>query len=49
MAFNASYGDWFDVPGGDNFADVTDLFVAGSQGMRYENSRAAKGAILSFR
>ena len=48
MAFNASYDDCFDVPGGDNFADVTDLFVAGSQGMRHENPRVAKGAIFKL-
>ncbi|KAI0738031.1 Mak10 subunit, NatC N-terminal acetyltransferase-domain-containing protein [Daedaleopsis nitida] len=33
MPANASYDDWFDVPGGDDFEDVTDLFVAAGHDM----------------
>ena len=33
MASNSGFEDFFDVPGGDAFTEVTDLFVAGSRGM----------------
>ncbi|KAI0806725.1 Mak10 subunit, NatC N-terminal acetyltransferase-domain-containing protein [Fomes fomentarius] len=36
MANNASYDDWFDVPGGDSFEDVTSLFVAAGEDMEPE-------------
>ncbi|RPD55689.1 hypothetical protein L226DRAFT_540104 [Lentinus tigrinus ALCF2SS1-7] len=46
MAYDASYDDWFDVPGGDNFADVTELFVAGSQDMEPEEVLLMDGFTL---
>ncbi|RDX47440.1 hypothetical protein OH76DRAFT_1385246 [Lentinus brumalis] len=46
MAFNASYDDWFDMPGGDNFADVTDLFVAGGKDMEPEEVLLMDGFTL---
>ncbi|KAI0695107.1 Mak10 subunit, NatC N-terminal acetyltransferase-domain-containing protein [Cerioporus squamosus] len=46
MAFNASYDDWFDVPGGENFADVTDLFVAGGEDMEPEEVLLMDGFTL---
>lgn len=36
MAGNASYDEWFDEPGGDNFADITDFFVAAGEGTSHE-------------
>ena len=33
MASNTGFEDYFDVPGGDGFTEVTDLFIAGAQGM----------------
>ncbi|KAI1791577.1 Mak10 subunit, NatC N-terminal acetyltransferase-domain-containing protein [Ganoderma leucocontextum] len=36
MASNPGLEDWFDVPGGDAFTEVTDLFVAGARDMEPE-------------
>ncbi|KAI0713691.1 Mak10 subunit, NatC N-terminal acetyltransferase-domain-containing protein [Earliella scabrosa] len=36
VGYDASYDDWFDAPGGDDFEDVTELLVAGAQDMEPE-------------
>ncbi|KAI0648442.1 Mak10-domain-containing protein [Trametes meyenii] len=36
MAGYSEFDDWFDMPGGDDFVDVTDLFIAGGQDMEPE-------------
>lgn len=48
MANNVSYDDWFDVPGGDSFEDVTSLFIAAGEGMSHEHMRVGEDVQLEF-
>ena len=33
MAEYSGFDDWFEMPGGEDFVDVTDVLVAGARGM----------------
>ncbi|KAI0373145.1 Mak10-domain-containing protein [Pilatotrama ljubarskyi] len=46
MADYSEYDDWFEMPGGDDFVDVTELFVAGAQDMEPEEVLLMDGFTL---
>ncbi|KAI0355145.1 Mak10-domain-containing protein [Trametes cingulata] len=46
MAGYSGFDDWFDMPGGDDFVDVTELFVAGARDMEPEEVLLMDGFTL---